>query len=285
MKAGAKYMSCLRDEDVSRLKLSLLKLKERGKVEEYETALFILHSGEAKERVEAEGFLWITLDDLLGQSLRPGDKLYIAELKEGLSGIDLFTRYNEDRLMTAYDRRRVNPVKAFFKHLHTVNHHRRLVRRECFRVGLIWQGLVHDLSKYSPEEFLVGVRYYQGTRSPNVAERNITGYSRAWLHHKGRNKHHQEYWTDYSAVTGNILEFVPMPKRYLVESVMDRIAACKVYRGKDYDDGAPLDYLTTRDSESHMNKENYEELVFIFSMLKEKGEKDTFKYLKKEYLK
>ncbi len=84
------------------------------------------------------------------------------------------------------------------KHLRTINHHKLLVMKHCFKVGLYKQGLLHDLSKYSPTEFLVGCKYYQGTRSPNNAEREATGYSQAWLHHKGRNKHHYEYWIDYS---------------------------------------------------------------------------------------
>ena len=73
-----------------------------------------------------------------------------------------------------------------------------MVMHNCFKCGLYWQGLVHDLSKYSWTEFSVGAKYYQGTRSPNDAERESKGYSSAWLHHKGRNKHHLEYWVDYS---------------------------------------------------------------------------------------
>jgi len=64
------------------------------------------------------------------------------------------------------------------------------------------QGLLHDLSKYSPVEFLVGCKYYQGTRSPNNAEREDIGVSTSWLHHKGRNKHHFEHWVDYSVNDG-----------------------------------------------------------------------------------
>ncbi|MBP3413486.1 MAG: catalase, partial [Oscillospiraceae bacterium] len=70
-----------------------------------------------------------------------------------------------------------------------------MVRKHCFRVGLYWQGLTHDLSKYSPTEFRSGILYYQGTRSPNSRERELKGHSLAWMHHKGRNKHHFEYWT------------------------------------------------------------------------------------------
>ena len=84
-----------------------------------------------------------------------------------------------------------------WKHFCTINHHKILVMRGCFQVGLIRQGLLHDLSKYSPTEFIVGCKYYQGNMSPNNAEREAVGYSSAWLRHKGRNKHHLEYWIDY----------------------------------------------------------------------------------------
>ena len=109
------------------------------------------------------------------------------------------------------------------KHFITITRHRRLVRQGCFRVGLYWRGLTHDLSKYSPTEFWTGAKYYQGYRSPNNAERETKGFSEAWLHHKGRNKHHYEYWMDYSA-TGT-KGFVPakMPKRYIIEMFMDNI--------------------------------------------------------------
>ena len=102
----------------------------------------------------------------------------------------------------------------------------------CFAVGLYKQGLTHDLSKYSPTEFLVGARYFQGDRSPNNAEREEKGYSSAWLHHKGRNRHHYEYWVDYSIkeVPGGIAP-IEMPVKYVAEMLMDRIAASKVYKG------------------------------------------------------
>ena len=118
-----------------------------------------------------------------------------------------------------------------WQHFKTITHHKLLVMAGCFRVGLYWQGLTHDLSKYSPTEFLVGARYYQGTRSPNAAERDEKGYSEAWMHHKGRNRHHYEYWTDMSPMTRNY-DPIPMPRRYLAEMVMDRIAACRTYQGK-----------------------------------------------------
>mgnify|MGYP007111713731 CR=1 FL=1 len=101
------------------------------------------------------------------------------------------------------------------------------------KIGLYWQGITHDLSKYSWAEFAVGAKYYQGVRSPNAAERDEKGYSEAWMHHKGRNRHHYEYWTDMNIATKNY-ESLPMPRKYLVEMVMDRRAACITYQGKNY---------------------------------------------------
>ena len=125
--------------------------------------------------------------------------------------------------------------KNAWHHFHTITHHKLVVMGGCFRVGLWKQGLLHDLSKYSWEEFRTGVLYYQGNRSPNAAEKEEKGFSRAWLHHKGRNKHHFEYWTDVSGKEDHWkIVGVKMPVNYLAEMVMDRISASKIYQGKAY---------------------------------------------------
>ena len=113
-------------------------------------------------------------------------------------------------------------------HFKTITRHRMLVAKGCFAVGLYYQGLTHDLSKYAPTEFLVGARYYQGNRSPNNAEREEKGLSDAWLHHKGRNRHHFEYWIDYgNPGCETIIRGVPMPTRFVAEMVADRISASR----------------------------------------------------------
>lgn len=279
-------VACLTDDDLNKLNLSGRDFIFNGTVEDFGVALHSLFTIALEEVPSlADGMVSVDKDALFTMPMRPGDRMYIKQLVKGKKNIDLVVRYKGEKLVTAYDRVRIPAYKAFFLHLHTVNRHRRMVRRHCFKVGLYWQGLTHDLSKYSPTEFLAGVRYYQGTRSPNVAERNITGYSKAWMHHKGRNKHHYEYWTDYSIETGNPLEYMRMPRRYFVESLMDRIAASKVYGGAAYRDSDSLDYLLTRDSESHMNKEDRDEMLRILTMLSREGEQKTFAYLKNEYLK
>ncbi len=171
-----------------------------------------------------------------------------------------------------------------WQHLKTITRHRHLVMLGCFRVGLIRQGLAHDLSKYSPTELSIGARFFQGNRSPNAAEREEKGYSEAWMHHKGRNRHHYEYWTDMSRVTRNY-ESVPMPRKYLVEMVMDRRAACMVYQGKAYTDGSALEYFDGSREKMLMHPQTRQELSYILTMLRDRGEKETFRYLKNSVLK
>ena len=170
-----------------------------------------------------------------------------------------------------------------WQHFKTITHHRWLVRRGCFRVGLYWQGLTHDLSKYSPTEFMVGAKYFQGTRSPNAAEREDKGYSESWMHHKGRNRHHYEYWTDMNRQTLTYTA-VPMPRKYLVEMVMDRRAACLVYQGKNYKDDSALIYFMKSRERELMHEQTRQELGYILTMLAEQGEEETFRYLKDSVL-
>lgn len=166
-----------------------------------------------------------------------------------------------------------------FRHLCTVNKHRRYVIRHARRAGIFLQGLRHDLSKYSPTEFIPGMKYFQGTRSPNEKERELFGYSEAWMHHKGRNKHHFEYWNDLNTET-KMYEPVPMPMRYLKEMFCDRVAASKIYRGKDYEDSYPLEYFRRGNARKKMHKATADMLEEWLVMLAEQGEEYTFRHIK-----
>ena len=170
-------------------------------------------------------------------------------------------------------------MKNFFKHLHTINKHRRLVRYNCFKCGYYWRGLTHDLSKYSPTEFIPGCKYYQGYRSPTVKEREVEGYSNAWMHHKGRNKHHFEYWFDFNSKTKQYNP-VQMPRQYLIEMFCDRIAASKVYLKDKYTDNSPLEYFLNKDKDVVMHETTKKQLKFLLEYLSINGEKKTFKYIK-----
>ncbi len=170
-------------------------------------------------------------------------------------------------------------LKGAFGHFRTITKHRHKVIAHCAKAGILWQGLRHDLSKYSPTEFFAGAKYYQGTRSPNEAEREAYGYSKAWLHHKGRNRHHFEYWFDYNPKTKRN-EPVKMPLKYVIEMFCDRVAASKIYLGKDYTDSYPLEYFLKAKKTRVIHPETSDLLESLLVMLAEKGEKETFRHIK-----
>ena len=182
------------------------------------------------------------------------------------------------------DRKKKNGRKAQpVAHLKTITVHRHLVCRYCFRLGLYRQGLLHDLSKYSPSEFLAGARYYQGDRSPNDAERIETGVSQAWLHHKGRNRHHFEYWVDYVRMPDGRIDFKghKMPIRYVAEMFCDRIAACRVNMGEKYTDASPWEYFQRGKHDIPIHPETAAELEKMLLTLKDEGEEAAFRYVRR----
>lgn len=171
-------------------------------------------------------------------------------------------------------------------HFKTITRHKLLVMRYCFRIGLYKQGLLHDLSKYEPVEFFVGCKYYQGDRSPNNAEREATGISRSWLHHKGRNKHHFEYWVDYVPGDEHIINGVPMPRKYVAEMVMDRISASRNYLGDKYDHTQPLSYfLKSKERLWFIHPDTKRDLEDLLRILNDHGEEVLLSYIKNVYLK
>lgn len=167
------------------------------------------------------------------------------------------------------------------KHFIVITRHRHKVIEHCAKVGALRTGIFHDLSKYSPVEFFAGAKYFQGFKSPNSVQRELFGYSSAWLHHKGRNKHHYEYWYDLVKVDGKDEPMpIKMPLIYVKEMFCDRVAASKIYRGKKYENGHPLEYYYLERTNERLHPETAELLKSWLEMLKEKGEEVTFKHIK-----
>lgn len=164
-------------------------------------------------------------------------------------------------------------------HFSTITRHRHRVIAHCFKAGIGFQGLFHDLSKYSPVEFLAGARHYQGTRSPNEVERELYGYSPAWLHHKGRNRHHFEYWTDYHPIEKRVLP-VKMPLRYVAEMFCDRVAASKIYQGDAYSPTHPLDYYLRGKPRRTIHPETAALIEDWLTRLAREGEEATFAHIR-----
>lgn len=173
-------------------------------------------------------------------------------------------------------------LSNFFKHLGLVLRHKWRVFVNCAKCGLLWRGLVHDMSKFSPSEFFESVKYYQGNRSPIGVCRRETGYSAAWLHHKGRNKHHIEYWTDRECAVQPL-----MPYKYAVECVCDKLAATRIYAGKGYSAELPLDHWQKHGCKEGGNPKTMRFVEEIFIDVKNMGEEAVLskKYMKEKYRK
>ena len=171
-------------------------------------------------------------------------------------------------------------VKNFFSHLFLVIRHKNRVLINCARCGILWRGLVHDLSKFSPEEFFESVKYFQGNRSPIGACRRATGQSRAWLHHKGRNKHHIEYWIDEECTVQPL-----MPYEYAVECVCDKLAATRIYLGKNYTSDMPLWHWEKYGKNIAANPSTMKFVTEVFYDVRDYGEGYVLnkKYMKAKY--
>ncbi len=171
-------------------------------------------------------------------------------------------------------------LRNFFGHLNTVNKHKLKVLQLCIYAGIPVRGLLHDLSKYTPTEFIEGVKYYtDGKKSPISTRKKEVGYSNAWLHHKGRNKHHFEYWYDFNAPIKTPL----IPFKYFAEMVCDTLAASITYNGKNWTPKTNYDYFKNRKDLDYINPCIIKMLEHIYKELIKTN--DIKKVLKKSNLK
>ena len=168
-----------------------------------------------------------------------------------------------------------------FKHFKTVCKHKAIVYRECKACGIPWQGIVHDLSKFSPIEFSASAKYFQGNSSPIEAEKAATGYSVAWLNHKGHNKHHWEWWTDFDD-NGNVIAY-KIPSRYVVEMLCDWIGAGMVYCKETWTQEEPLNYYHKVRAGRHVHPETEKLIVTLLEIICEQGLEQFHKVCKLGY--
>lgn len=172
-------------------------------------------------------------------------------------------------------------MNKFRGHLTTINRHKFKVTALCFKCGIYKQGILHDLSKYSPVEFLAGVKYFQGNRSPIDKEKEVHGYSLGWLHHKGKNKHHWEYWLDNGK---DGITAVEMPVEYVVEMFCDRVAASMIYQKENYKDDSALNYYLMGRERILIHPNTDKLILHLLTYLSENGLDNTIAYIKKEIL-
>ena len=161
-------------------------------------------------------------------------------------------------------------IGSCWKHFKTICRHKKEVFKECKACGITWRGIVHDLSKFSPAEFVPSAKYFQGNRSPIEAEKEAVGYSNAWLHHKSHNKHHWEYWCDYDNNTGAVFPH-KIPYVYVVEMVCDWIGAGKVYSAEKWTQDEPLNYYNKVRNGRHFHPETEDLILKMLYCIKEQG--------------
>lgn len=158
-------------------------------------------------------------------------------------------------------------MKNIIKHFILITKHKWVVFKLCCRAGIPWRGFVHDFSKYGPTEFFESVKYYCGDHSPIKESKIKNGYSKAWLHHKGRNKHHFEYWIDLSSPEPTPI----IPYVYTVEMICDTLAAGIVYQGKNWDKTYQQKYFDERTDKQWINPKIVKVLEEVYAKIANEG--------------
>lgn len=175
-------------------------------------------------------------------------------------------------------------MKKYFKYFITICKHKWFVFKECFACGIVWQGIVHDMSKFGKTEFFSSAKHFCGNKSPHYGDAAENGYSLAWLHHKGHNKHHWEFWTDFNEKDGSI-KVNKIPYKYVVEMVCDWVGAGKVYSKDKWTNSSPIEYYYKVRKGRHFKKKTETLIVHFLRVIENKGLEEFHKQAKNELLK
>ena len=167
-------------------------------------------------------------------------------------------------------------IKYTFLHFKKICKHKWWVFYYCCKAGIPWRGFMHDMSKFSPTEFWESVRYYQGNRSPIDACKEDKGVSRAWLHHKGRNAHHYEFWQDNFDNGGQALQ---IPYKEAVEMLCDYLGASRAYLGKNFSYQAEWDWWQKKcEKPLAMHSQTLGFITRCLAQLRNNGDFELLKY-------
>lgn len=168
-----------------------------------------------------------------------------------------------------------------WKHFKTICKHKAVVYHECKACGIAWQGIIHDLSKFSRTEFAPSALFFQGCRSPIEAEKEKVGYSMAWLHHKGHNKHHWEWWIDFGD-DGTIIAN-KIPSNYVIEMVCDWIGAGKTYSKEKWTQEEPLNYYNKVRAGRHFHPETEQLIITLLEIIRDEGLDEFHRVCRERY--
>ena len=89
---------------------------------------------------------------------------------------------------------------------------------ECFRYGLIIRGLLHDNSKFLPDEFFPYAKHFYKKKDSEM-------FLKSFRKHASRNDHHWQYWENKGKP-------ICMPREAMIEMICDWVAMAKTV-GKD----------------------------------------------------
>lgn len=170
-------------------------------------------------------------------------------------------------------------MNIYWQYFKQIMLHKKYVFEECAKCGIIWQGIVHDLSKFSRQEFTRSARRYFGKQTQEVKDE----YIEAWMHHKGCNPHHWEYWIDYRK-DGGIITY-KIPYNYVVEMVCDWIGAGKAYEKEEWNQSEPLEYYNKVRRGRHFNMDTEELICKFLNCIKNYGLDEFHKLTKNSILK
>ncbi len=131
----------------------------------------------------------------------------------------------------------------YLQYLWYVLRHKWYVLIECSKRGIVWRGIMHDMSKFRPDEFIPYARYFYGDYGvKNICpakwanpgdkfHKTKNAFDRAWLKHLYRNPHHWQYWILQNDTDGR--EILEMPIVYINEMICDWRGAGMAITGKD----------------------------------------------------
>jgi hypothetical protein len=125
---------------------------------------------------------------------------------------------------------------TYIKYLKALLRHKWFVFLASIKLGVPFLGIIHDWSKFLPNEFIAYARSFYGPHAyDDRPDSVVTAFDYAWNTHQKRNKHHWQYWI----LTNDELDGMvrntrmKMPERYVREMVADWIGAGRAYGNPD----------------------------------------------------
>jgi len=85
-------------------------------------------------------------------------------------------------------------MKKYIQYLLYLIKHKWYVFIECYKLGIVWQGITHDLSKFLLDEMIPYAKHFYGEKTKESKEQFLDSFRLLCK----RNKHHWQYWCDKS---------------------------------------------------------------------------------------